>query len=301
MLMAAVLSVAIARSASALTVAVLYPEAAAPYRALFAEILEGIEGGLPPQTVHRYALPPELDTVALDRWIDRLAPDAVITLGRVAADYYEARPAKKPWIVGALDASPQTRPKARGVSLAVDPALLFATLRQLAPTKRRIWVVFDPASERWLVDLAHAAARTGGLSLTPLPASDAKTAWRQFAHVFETADPDTDALWLIANPQLVDPSAVLPALVEKSWRRSLVLFTNSLHHVHRGALFALYPDNRRLGGRLAELALQARDAAPAIEPLRAVKRAINLKIATHLALRIDQPLEREFDLVLPPW
>ena len=38
-----------------------------------------------------------------------------------------------------------------------------------------------------------------------------------------------------------------------------------------------------------------------IEPLRAVKSALNLKIAAHLGLSVTRDVERQFDVVLPPW
>lgn len=285
-------------------VAVLYSETTAPYRQLFAEILGGIEQGLPTETVRPYALPASPDVAIVRRWLDQQAPDTVVTLGRVATETYEKIDLKIPQVIGALDASPQTRPNVVGVSLDVDPALLFATLRQLAPEKQRVWVVFDPAYDRWLIDLAQTAAHESGLKLQPLEASDSYTAIRHFLRVFETADPATDVLWLMADAKLVDPEAVLPVLIEKSWQRRLILFSNSLQHVHRGVLFALYPDNNRLGRRLAELSLQvprASNAKSGIEPLRAVKRAINLKMAAHLELNVSQDTERQFDLVLPPW
>jgi len=84
----------------------------------------------------------------------------------------------------------------------------------------------------------------------------------------------------------------------------LPVFSNSLLHIQRGVLFALYPDNVPLGRRLAELAaraLRTPEARSRIEVLRAVKRALNLKIAAHLDLTIDRDLERQFDLVFPIW
>jgi hypothetical protein len=52
----------------------------------------------------------------------------VVTLGRVATQSYEASGARVPQFIGALDVSPQTRPGASGVSLAVDPDRLFGQL-----------------------------------------------------------------------------------------------------------------------------------------------------------------------------
>ncbi|MEZ5575793.1 MAG: hypothetical protein R3F44_09205 [Candidatus Competibacteraceae bacterium] len=84
----------------------------------------------------------------------------------------------------------------------------------------------------------------------------------------------------------------------------MLVFSNSLLHVNRGVLFAPYPDHIALGHRLAELAsraLRTPNTPSSIEVLRAVKRALNLKIAAHLDLDIHRNTERKFDLVLPVW
>lgn len=285
-------------------VAVLYPETDAPYRQIFAEILGGIERGLPAETVRAHALPAAQDAVALRRWLDREAPAVVVTLGRAPTETYEKVGLKTPQIIGALDASPQTRPNVAGVGLAVDPALLFGTLALLMPEKRRVWVVFDPAYDRWLIALAQTAAAARNLKLEPLEAGDLRESARQFLRVLDAADPATDAIWLVADAGIIDSETILPLVIEKSWRRRLPVFSNSLAHVRRGVLFALYPDNISLGRRLAELSLQALrtpDARAGIEVLRAVKRALNLKVVGHLELDVPPDIERQFDLVLPVW
>lgn len=293
-----------ARAAPPRVVAVFYPETDTPYQRIFEEILSGIEQGLIKETVRARSLPESPDALEVRRWLDREAPAAVITLGRVATETFEATGLPTPHLIGALDVSPQTRPRAAGVGLAVDPALLFATLRLLAPATRRIWVVFDPGRDRWLIEQAQPAARALDLALLPLEAADQSAAARQFLQILRTADASTDALWLVADAGVVEPETILPVIIEQSWQRKLVVFSGSLQHVRRGVLFALYPDNRQLGRRLAELALQvmaAPRARPGIEPLRAVRRALSLRVASHLDLKVNQEVERQFDVVLPPW
>jgi putative ABC transport system substrate-binding protein len=285
-------------------VAVLYPETHPPYRQIFADLLAGIEQGLSAETVRTRSLSDPPDVAALRRWLDQEAPVVVITLGRVPTETYEHIGRKTPHVIGALDASPQTRPTVAGVGLAVDPALLFGTLQLLMPEKRRVWVVFDPAYDRWLIALAQTAAAARNLKLESLEAGDLRESARQFLRILDTADPATDAIWLVADAGIIDSQTILPLVIEKSWQRRLPVFSNSLAHVKRGVLFALYPDNISLGRRLAELSLQALrtpDARAGVEVLRAVKRALNLKVVGHLELDVPPDIERQFDLVLPVW
>ena len=205
-------------------------------------------------------------------------------------------------MIGALDLSPQTRPDATGISLAVDPALLFATLKRLVPTIQRVFVVFNPSRERWIIERAQKNVAAYGLTLIPLEASDLRSSARLFLQIVETANPQTDALWLTMDSQIFDTEAMMPMLIEQSWNRRLVVFSSSLEQANLGVLFALYPDNPALGRRLAELALQLTqhpDHPPGIEPLRAIKRALNRLVAMHLNLAIDTSVERQFDLIFP--
>ncbi len=285
-------------------IAVLYPATEPPYRQLFAEILDGIKQGATGATVRTLALSEPPDIPALRRWLDQQVPAVTISLGRVPTEAYEHLGSTIPHVVGALDASPQTRPRVAGVGLAVDPVLLLATLKRLVPTTRRVWVVFNPNTDRWLIDLARAAAPTFGLTVQALEASDLRGSAQRFLDILDRAEPATDALWLVADATVIDTQTILPLVVERGWQRRLAIFSDSLQHAQHGILFALYPDPLQLGHRLAKLA-QSRwrnpQAARRIEPLRAVKRALNLKIAAHLGLNVMQDIERQFDVVLPPW
>lgn len=283
-------------------VIVLYPETDPPYRAVFAEIIAGIEQRLGTAKVRQYALPVDNDLSVLRGWLERQRAGAVITLGRAATQAYASTGLKIPQVIGALDLSPQTRPDATGISLAVDPALLFATLKSLVPTVKRVFVVFNPSRERWLIERAQQNAAAYGLTLIPLEASDLRSSARLFLQLVETAHPQTDALWLTMDSQIFDTEAMMPMLIEQSWNRHLVVFSSSLEQANLGVLFALYPDNQALGRRLAELALQLTqrpDRPPGIEPLRAIKRALNQRVAAHLNLAIDPSVERQFNLIFP--
>lgn len=282
----------------------LYPAAKPPYRQLFNDVINGIEQGAAGETVRALALPDSPDSPALQRWLDQQAPAVIITLGRVPTETYEGLGLTIPYVVGALDASPQTRPHVAGVGLAVDPALLFATLKQLVPKTQRVWVVFNPHTDRWLIDVAHAAAPAFGLMIHALEASTLQESARRFLDVLVQAEPATDALWLVTDSAIIDTQTILPLIVERGWQRRLAIFSDSLQQTEHGTLFALYPDPLQVGHRLAELARacwREPKAARHIEPLRAVKRALNLKISSHLGLDVTQDLERQFDVVLPPW
>lgn len=284
-------------------IAVLYPQTSKPYSRVFAQILTGIEDRLGMPHVRRQALAPGPDPIAVARWLEAESADAVITLGRVATQAYDATALALPQVIGALDISPQTHPNATGVSLSVDPSALFSTLELLAPAIERVFVVYNPRRERWIIDRAAMAAVHYDLKLLPFEATDLRAAAKHFWQILKTANPDTDALWLPMDGTIVDTEVVLPVVIEQSWQRRLIVFSSNLLHADLGVLFALYPDTEALGRRLADMALTLAknpDARLGIEPLRDVRRALNLRIGSHLDLSITEQTRRQFDLIFEP-
>ena len=80
------------------------------------------------------------------------------------------------------------------------------------------------------------------------------------------------------------------------------VFSSSVGHVKRGALFALYPNNVELGRSLAASAQAALSsaghAARGVVPLKEVLVAVNLRTASHLGLQLGAR-QQSFDLVFP--
>lgn len=285
--------------AAPVTIAVFYPEVGEPFRAVFEQIIQGIETQA---SVRRYPLRENQDVNALRAAFLEQGAVAIVALGqrgvKAAGELNTAVPVIAGAVLSFSDGSPVNR---TGISLAPDPALLLERLRSLAPAIRRVTTVYG-ARSAWLLERAQAAAKLQGLELVAHQADDpraAAQAWREFS---QRAVGRHDALWLMDTATL-DEAAILPMLLEQAWNRNVVLFSSSLNHVPKGVLFALYPDNVQLGRRLATLALNrvrepASSGAAAFSPLQDVRMAVNLRTATHLGLDLDTR-RHGFDLVFP--
>jgi putative ABC transport system substrate-binding protein len=94
----------------------------------------------------------------------------------------------------------------------------------------------------------------------------------------------------------------LPLVLEAAWSRNLAVFSSSVTHVRRGALFSLYPNNTALGRQLAASALNypKNSNAPgaATVPLKDALLAVNVRTASHLGLQLTPP-RQGFDMVFP--
>ena len=280
-------------------IAVLYPDIGEPYRKVFTEIIDGIERQtrLP---VRGYPLAERADPAELQATLKRDGSKVIIALGRQGVKAAAAMTGL-PVIVGGVSALPEAD-KWNGISLTPDPALLFARLKSLLPAVRRVIVVYNPQNSEPLIRLAREAARAQGLELVALEAADLAGAVRRYESAFAGADSRLDALWLPPDATTVDESTILPLVLRESWDRNLPIFSSSILHVKKGALFALFPNNTELGRDLANLAAAALVGEPqkhGVTPLRAVRTAFNWRTANHIGLTMDANQQRGFDFLYP--
>lgn len=297
------LQLALGGNAGPGAIAVLYPDIGEPYRSVFHRIIEGIEDKTRSR-VASFAVGAQQSAQELAAELRRNQVQVVIALGRNGLKAAGGLDPEISVVVGGVLSVPETEMRGMAVhSLAPDPALLFERLRSLMPAVRRVFVVHDPRQNAWLMRLAREAARSQNLELVVYEATDLKAAMLRYQEIVAAADPRRDALWLPQDSVTVDESAVLPFVLQEAWNRSLPLFSSSLGHVKRGALFSLYPNNVELGRNLGDAALGRAStgaaAGRAIQPLKDVLMAVNLRTAGHLGLGIGYRQQQAFDMVFP--
>lgn len=278
-------------------VAVLYPETGEPYRTVFEQVAQGVESRV---AMRRYALRATTDVAELQQALDVGKPVAIIALGQRGMKTARALSTRVPKIVGAVLAPPgEVADGMSGISLTPDPELLFARLHGLVPRIRRVVVVYSEAQNGWLITLAKTAAETHGLELVARRADDLPAAAQVYREVLGSNRDDQTAVWLPMDTLALDEVTLVPMILERAWNGRMVIFSSSLVHVSKGALFALYPDNQKMGRHLADMALKSTNSTTAVFlPLRDTRFAINVRSASHLGIEVD-PMKLGVDLVFP--
>jgi len=278
--------------APAKSVAVFYPDIGEPYRRVFLAVIQGIEEQLGGKV---FALPTtgQLPSLELEKELLRRDIKALIALGRnglrQAAAQDKVRPVLGGGVVSLTEDSWRVWPLQ---SLAPDPAAIFGRLKSLLPQTRRVITIFESKQSDWLVRSAKDGARSFGMELVAVPATDLKSAALAYRDWLSKMDSQRDALWLLQDTVTVDESIILPMVLEECWAKRIVLFSSNLGHVRKGALFALYPDNlmmgRSLGRQLQELmANGVQSATPGLRGLKDLNWALNIRTAGHIGMRAD--------------
>lgn len=277
---------------------VLYPDVEQPERDVFTLLRAGIQGGAARSGVPVISIAVQESTSPSETAasIRRHAPRAVIALGRRAYQLANAMQLETRVLVAGVDL-PVGSVGPNGISLAPNPRIVFTTLKSVAPQIRRVIVVVDPARDRWLLEPAAAAARAAGQQLQVHEASNVGEAAAHYLNIFRYGNPRTDAIWLLEDGRFIT-SDTLPTIIEESWSRNFVVFSNVLAHVSKGALFAHYPDPRALGERLAQLAVTEQRGPVGMSFLDDVKRAANVRVGAHLGPVVNNAQLATFDIVL---
>lgn len=283
-------------------IAVIYPDIGEPYRSIFTKIIEGIEDKAKIR-VASFAIGSNQSTQDLAGELRKQNVQVVIALGRSGLKAASGLDRDIGIVAGGVLSVPEAEVRGMSVfSLAPDPVLLLDRLKALAPSIKRVFVVYDPRQNAWLIRLARDAARNLGIELVAQEAGDLKTAMRIYQEYLASSDPKRDALWLPQDSVTVEESSVLPFVLQEAWSRALLVFSSNVSHVKRGALFSLYPNNVELGRNLASSALghviSGRQTAN-ITPLKEVLMAVNVRTAGHLGLAIGQRQLQAFDMVFP--
>jgi len=283
------------------TIAVIYPDIGEPYREIFTKIIEGIDDKVGTR-VANYPVRADTDIAQLKTSLHLQNTKVVIALGRQGMRTATELDTSIKVVVGGVLTVPEN--EARGqpvITLSPDPALLFARMKALMPMMKRIFVVYDPNFNDWLIKLAKDAASAQRLELVVYEAQDLRNAVRFYQEFFSAADSRRDALWLPQDPTTVEESSVLPLVLQESWNQGIAVFASNAGYVRRGVLFSLYPDNLALGknlGGLAQDILTSGDhGRRGMMPLRDVQGAVNLRTAKHLGFNPD--LQQSFDMTFP--
>jgi putative ABC transport system substrate-binding protein len=180
----------------------------------------------------------------------------------------------------------------------VDPGAQLDMLRTLAPSARRIGVLYDPAISGDAVRRAKAVAKEKGFEVVA-------QAVRGEGEVLPAATvllPSVDALWGIADPTVLT-AANARALILLAMRSRKPLLALSEGFVRTGALAALAADpvevGRAAGALAVELSKGEGSVAPPCLPPPRLDLFLNKATAEHIGLAVPPQLVAKASAVFP--
>ncbi|MGI9227498.1 MAG: ABC transporter substrate-binding protein [Gammaproteobacteria bacterium] len=281
------------------SVAVIYPEVGAPYNKIFDDIVLGVEKKINGRT-KRYVLPKDYSQEDLDNWITKNNIKVCVALGGRGEKAVNQFTQDIPIVLsGILQPKSKSYP---GISLAASPDKLFTKLKQQKLNIKQVIVVYNPKKSEWLVREAQSAALKHGLELITYQTSSLSESAKLYKKVFKRLRIKDAAIWLPPDSTSIDNRSLLSFVLEQSWARNVVVFSSSPAHVNKGVLFAMYPDNLKLGQSLGAVALEELNGGTKLNGLTLLedlKTAFNKRTAQHLGVRFTSEDLRNYDVVFP--
>ena len=281
------------------SVGVIYPELRAPFNKIYDDIAEGVEKQANGQT-KRYKLTKNYSPQKLNEWIERNNIKVAVALGKGGEKAMGQLTTDIPVVLSGVIRSKS--PSYGGISLAASPNKLFTELKKQNPKVKRVIVVYNPKKTEWLVRQALSDALANNVQLVTFTTSSLSESAKIYREIFTRSDIDTSAIWLPPDTTSVDNKAILSFILEQSWAKNVTVFSSSPAHVNKGVLFAMYPDNKKLGESLGAYALDELNGGSKLNkmiPVEDLKIAFNKRTAEHLGIKFRNDQLRRYDAVFP--
>ena len=282
-------------------VGIIIPQLRAPFNEIFEAVADGVDNKLG-RPAARIVLQKDYAPGEINNWLRKENISSVITLGSRGKKATMYIPNNTPVVLGGLLSAPSSTNIYPGLALTADPGTMFGLLRKLDESRNKIIVVYNPLKYQWLIDHAKRQTAENRVQLVGYEATTLKQAAIIYDEILSQPNLGDTALWLLQDRTVIDSKVVLPFILEKSWKKNMVVFSSALGHVNKGVLFAMYPDNNLHGEQLVELLLELQsDIAPKnkILPSKGLQKAINSRTAEHLGINLSKSELRDYDVIFP--
>jgi ABC-type uncharacterized transport system substrate-binding protein len=279
----------IAQSAELL---VLYPDVRAPFSKVFDDISSGAEKHFDGDSSSKAIAKGD----SAKKLLLRKKPDVVLVLGRRSLASLQDVESKMSVVLGAVSHQQYDYP---GISMIPDPKVILDKLMLLSPSVGRIHVVKKSQGSDLQLDGASKYLASSEKELIVHQSADIRDAANIYARLIDNAT-EGDAIWILQDGSYVN-SAIFSLLLDAAWNKNLVVFSSNPMHVKRGALFAVYPDNKNMGaslGRLANKVLLG-DVELGMQTLHDTFLAVNERTSNHLGISLSKDVKESIDLLMP--
>jgi putative ABC transport system substrate-binding protein len=184
------------------------------------------------------------------------------------------------------------RPGRNVTGAAIDIPIKYQMqlLLRIVPNLKRVGVLYSPEETEAVVQEAANVARSMGLNLIAEKVSS------------ETDVPETlgrlerqhiQTLWSVADGKVFTPQST-QYIIEETVKKQIPFMGPHSAYVRAGALVALTPSYEDNGRQAGEIAIQVlKGANPATIPVavpRGAEIALNLRVATHIGVKIPETL-----------
>ena len=277
---------------------VVYPVVREPFSKIYADMVSGLRESYEGQ-VTEYAINGDGVEHLRQRIENDPTVDVVFVLGEKGLRAISPLDIRVPKIA-ILSRTGEQEGLAASVILKPSAAAYIDKLLAINPGVKTINVVYKPGLHDTLLENARELLEPLNITLKAVPAENVREAAKGFRQLVNRAA-HYDSVWLLADGGFLDAS-ILSAVLDVAWDKRLIVFSSNPLFVDRGALFAIYPDNKALGARIGRLAGEVKAGKHSfgtVEYLNDVKLAYNERTGSHLGISLDAKTRNDVEMFLP--
>jgi putative ABC transport system substrate-binding protein len=230
---------------------------------------------------------PGLNESAIADKVKGIRPDLVLAIGQDAL--LKLKAIKSAPVVYVMVLNPATLLRdgdnITGVKMKLSPEKQISLLREIIPSVKRIGVFFDPAKTGQYLERINIVASAMGIDLVTKQVHSSKEAISSLDGMKDKVD----ALWLLPDTTVVDPSTIDLFLLS-SLENKLPVITFSEKYAEKGALLSMEVDAVEAGKQAGEMAesILAGKSVKSIEDVdtRGCILTVNMIVAKKLGITI---------------
>ncbi|MDH5446098.1 MAG: hypothetical protein OEY52_11110 [Gammaproteobacteria bacterium] len=277
------------------TALVVYPDVGKPFNQVYENIISGIVT-TDNLEVTKYKYDDSSSSDAFLKQLHNIKPKIIIVLGNKSYHFVKSLKLNIPTIISAVF---EVLPKDNCICMNIEPSLVFKRLKKMHGDIKRVFVVFNPSTNQWMIKKAYDIADKLNIKLVAKQAKSSFDAAKIYKDILSVIK-QTDAIWLPVDS--VFPSdVILPEILQSAWDNKFIVFSTSPAYVKQGGLFAMYPDNKGMGHQIGKVSLDVikQKHRTIRENTIYSKSAINIRTGHHLGMRFNDNQLSGFDVVFP--
>lgn len=207
-------------------------------------------------------------------------------------------------LVEAVSDGTASVPSSVSIGVKPSPEVYIKSLKRISPNTNHL-IYFYPADESSVIlDKVKAAAKKTGITIDAVVVNNINDAMKGINSILSHSDSGTDAVWIPNSILAMANNTVLKFVLRETWRKSVIVYTDSLDAVLRGLLFTLVPDYFSYGEYIARYVNRLIDrheipASNVIPYFDDVYLMINQRFSVHIGLNISRSNFEKYKIVVP--
>jgi len=190
------------------------------------------------------------------------------------------------------------------IGIQPSPYTYVEILKKLSPQVKKLFYFSPLSGDTLKKGDSFQASGNNHIDIHYISVDSINAAMHEVNDVLSHADPTTTAVWLPSRVLSMSNNTVLRYVLQEAWKRSFIVFTDSLDAVLRGLLFTLVPDYHAYGKYLGQKAtdIASGETYPVSKSIRYfndVYLMINQRFAIHLGVNPNHSVFDKYRIVVP--